>query len=356
MSRFCRLSVMAVMVVCSASVVTAADVLEQRGVATKISGKVTGVTKDKVSFETTKGEKKDIPANEVSEILWDGEPASLKSARNHEAAGRLQQALDGFAKAAADNKSDNPGVKLDIDYFTVRTLARMALTDPSKIPDVLKKLADFQGKNGDSRHFYDAAGLQVELNLVKGDAAAAKSAAEILEKASGNDQKMAAKIALARVSLAENKIPEAQAAFEAVTGMTTKGPVEDSRKLEAKLGLARCLQLQSKFPEAIKLLDEVISQSSPEDSKVQAEAYVRQGDCYQASAKTKDALIAYLHVDVLFSTEKSFHPEALYNLTRLWNAVQQPDRANEAADKLTSEYPNSPWAQKLKAPAAAANG
>jgi len=67
-------------------------------------------------------------------------------------------------------------------------------------------------------------------------------------------------------------------------------------------------------------------------------------------------LIAYLHVDVLFSTEKSFHPEALYNLTRLWNAVQQPDRANEAADKLTSEYPNSPWAQKLKAPAAAANG
>ncbi|MDB5340330.1 MAG: hypothetical protein JWN70_5949 [Planctomycetaceae bacterium] len=354
MFRSGRLSLVALMLVCSASVATAADVLEQRGAATKISGKVTGVTKDKVSFETTKGEKKDIPANEVTEILWDGEPAAVKSARNHEAAGRLQQAIDGFAKASTDNKSDNANVKLDIDYFTLRAQARQALTDPKKIPDALKRLADFQSKNGDSRHFYNAAGLLVDLNLVNKDAAAAKTAADTLGKASGNDQKMASKIALARVALLENKIPDAQSAFESVAAMTAAGPAEESRKLEAKLGLARCLQLQSKFPEAIKLLDEVINQSAPEDSKVQAEAYVRQGDCYQASAKNKDALIAYLHVDVLFSTEKSFHPEALYQLSRLWTAVQQPDRANEAADKLTQEYPNSPWTEKLKSPAAPA--
>ncbi len=356
MSRTGRLSLVALMLVCSASVATAADVLEQRGATVKLSGKVTGVTKDKVSFETGKGEKKEIPANEVTEILWDGEPAALKSARNHEAGGRLQQALDGFSKAATDYKGDTAGVKLDIDFFSVRAQARMALTDPAKIPEALKKLADFQSKNGDSRHFYNAAGLLVELNLVKGDPAAAKSAAEVLEKAAGNDQKMAAKVALARVALAENKIPEAQAAFEAVTGMTAMGPSEESRKLEAKLGLARCLQLQSKFDEAIKLLDDVVTNAAPEDAKVQAEAYVRQGDCYQAGAKTKDALIAYLHVDVLFSTEKAFHPEALYHLSRLWTLVQQPDRANEAADKLTSEYPKSPWAQKLKTPAAAGAG
>lgn len=353
MSRYCRWSVVALMLVSSVSVATAADVLEQRGATAKLSGKVTGVTKDKVSFETGKGEKKEIPANEVLEILWDGEPAALKSARNHEAAGRLQQALDGFAKATTDNKSDNAGIKLDIEYFTLRALAHMALTDPAKIPDVLKKLADFQSKNSDSRHFYGVAGLLVELNLVKGDAAGAKAAAEILEKATGNDQKMAAKIALGRVALLENKIPEAQQSFEAVAAMTGMSPSEASCRQEAKLGVARCLQLQSKFDEAIKLLSEVITQSAPEDAKIQAEAYVRQGDCYQAGSKTKDALLAYLHVDVLFSTEKAFHPEALYHLSRLWTAVQQPDRANEAADKLTAEYPNSPWAQKLKTPAPA---
>lgn len=354
MSRSGRLSLVALMLVCSASVALAADVVEQRGSATKQSGKITGVTKDKVSLETSKGEKKDIPTNEVLEILWDGEPASLKSARVHENAGRLQQALDGFAKATADYKGDSAGIKLDIEYFSIRTLARMALTDPAKLPEVLKKLTDFQSKNNDGRHFYDVAELLVELNLAKGDAAAAKTAAETLEKATGNEQKMAAKISLGRVALLENKVPEAQQAFESVAGMTGMGPVEESRKQEAKLGVARCLQLQSKFDEAIKLLDEVIAQCAPEDAKVQAEAYVRQGDCYQASSKTKDALMAYLHVDVLFSSEKAFHPEALYHLSRLWTAVQQPDRANEAADKLTAEYPNSPWAQKLKTPAPAA--
>ncbi len=351
-----RYSLVALVLIGSVSIASAADVLERRGSAAKLSGKVTAVSKDKVSFETTKGEKSDIPTNEIQEILWDGEPAALKSARNNEAAGKLPQATEGFAKAAAELKSDRAEIKLDIEYFTQRTFARLALTDPAKIPDALKKLNDFQSKHSDSRHFYDAVGLLVDLNLTQKDAAAARAAAETLSRASGNDQKMASKIALARVALLEDKIPEAQKGFEEVVAAAAASPSEESRKLEATLGVARCLQLQSKFDEAIKLLDQVITKSAPEDARVQAEAYVRQGDCYQASGKSKDALLAYLHVDVLFSTEKSFHPEALYHLSRLWTAIQQPDRANEAADKLTSEYPNSPWAQKVKTPAPAAGG
>lgn len=353
MFHFRRFSCVALVLICSASVAVAADIVERRGATAKLSGKVTSVSKDKVSFETTKGEKIDIPANEVLEIVWEGEPAALKSARNHEAAGRLTQAADGLVKATADNKSDRAEIKLDIEYLTHRAFARTALTDPAKIPDALKRLSDFQAKNSDSRHFYDVVGLLVDLNLTVKNAAAARTAAETLAKAAGNDQKLAAKIALARVSLLDNKIPEAQKEFEEVEASSGTTPGEESRKLEAKLGKAYCLQLQSKFDEAIKLLDEVIAKAAPEDSRVQSEAYIRQGDCYQAAGKSKDALIAYLHVDVLFSTEKSFHPEALYNLSRLWTAIQQPDRANEAADKLSSEYPNSPWTQKLKSPAAA---
>ncbi len=351
-----RYSLVALVLIGSVSVASAADVLERRGGAAKLSGKVTAVSKDKISFETTKGEKSEIPANEVDEIVWDGEPAALKSARNNEAAGKLTQAADGFVKAATDNRSERAEIKLDIEYFTQRTAARLALTDPAKIPEALKKLSEFQSKHSDSRHFYDAVGLLVELNLTQKDAAAARTAAETLAKASGNDQKMASKIALARVALLEDKVADAQKGFEEVVAAAASSPSEESRKLEAKLGVARCLQLQSKFDDAIKLLGEVITQSAAEDSRVQAEAYVRQGDCYQAAGKSKDALIAYLHVDVLFSSEKSFHPEALYHLSRLWTVIQQPDRANEAADKLTAEYPNSPWAQKVKTPAPAAAG
>lgn len=348
-----RFALTVLVLVSSACVTFAADVIDRHGGGAKLSGKVTGVSKDKVSFETSKGEKLEIPVNEIDEIIWEGEPAALKSARINEAAGKLSLASDGFAKAANDNKSNRPEIKLDIDYFALRTSARAALTDPAKVPDVLKKLNEFQSKNGDSRHFYDGTLLQVDLNLVVKDAGEARKAADKLGKAAGGDQKIGAQIAMARVDVLENKVDEAQKVLETVISGAAGSPAEEARKLEARLVLANCLQLKSQFPDAIKLLDEVIKQSDAENSRLQAEAYVRQGDCYQAAGKSKEALLAYLHVDVLFSSEKAFHPEALYHLSRLWAAIQQPERANEAADKLSVEYPNSPWTEKLKAPAGA---
>lgn len=334
-------------------IVSAADVIEQRGQTAKISGQVTKVTKDKVTIKPAKGDEKEIPTNEIISIDWEGEPSSLQSSRLQENNGKLTSAAEGYTKAAVDGKDASEFIKSDIEYFGVRVLAKMAITDPSKIPDALTKLGAFQTKHSDSRHYYEATGFLVDLNLAKGDAAAARSASEALAKSPGNDQKMSAKLALARISILEKKIPEAQKEFEEVAASPAAGPVEQTRVQEAKLGLAHCYQLQNKFDEAIKLLDEVIAQCPPEDSRVQAEAYVRQGDCYQGAGKNKDALLAYLHVDVLFSSEKTVHPEALFHLAKLWAIVQQPDRANEAADKLSADYPNSPWAQKLKNPTAA---
>ena len=78
-----------------------------------------------------------------------------------------------------------------------------------------------------------------------------------------------------------------------------------------------------------------------------AEAYLRQGDCYQEQQKIRDAVIAYLHVDVLFPTEKELHAEALYRLARLWAPAGRPDRAREASAKLNEIYPDSEWTRKL---------
>lgn len=353
MSRLGRVLVAALVLAGWTTASWAADVIEVRGEAAKINGTITDVSKEKVTIKTTKDEVKEIPAGQIVDISWEGEPTALKQGRSHEAGGRLPQALEAYTKAAADNKSDKAGVKADIEYFAIRTEVRIASNDPSKINDALKKLNEFVSKNGSSRHFYEASGYVVELNLTKKDAAGAKAAAEALAKSSGNEQKMAAKIALGRVALMENQVPDAQKLFDEVVAMPTMGTAEESRKQEARLGLAQCLYADKKYDEAVKLLDDVIEKSAPEDARVQAEAYVRQGDCYQAAKKSKDALLAYLHVDVLFANQKFVHPEALYHLSQLWTAVQQPDRANEAIDKLNSEYPNSPWTQKLKATPAA---
>jgi tetratricopeptide (TPR) repeat protein len=96
-------------------------------------------------------------------------------------------------------------------------------------------------------------------------------------------------------------------------------------------------------------LTEVVDKADPDDSAMLAEAYVLQGNCLQAANKPKEAVLAYLHVDVLFPREAAAQAEALYNLAKLWKVVQYPDRALEAQAKLEGTHPNSEWTKKLAA-------
>ena len=67
--------------------------------------------------------------------------------------------------------------------------------------------------------------------------------------------------------------------------------------------------------------------------------------CHVASNKPKDALLAFLHVDVLYNTVPASHAEALAKLVPLWEAIGKPGRAREARQLLRERYPNSRWAR-----------
>ncbi|MCE9527025.1 MAG: tetratricopeptide repeat protein, partial [Planctomycetales bacterium] len=149
-----------------------------------------------------------------------------------------------------------------------------------------------------------------------------------------------------------NQLDKAAAAFEAVISQNPATPEETSQRLDAMLAKAKVLSRQAKHPEALKLLQEVIKASPPEDSHLQAEAALRQGECLEAQGKDKEALFAFLRVDVLFGREKAAHAEALFHLQKLWGKAGQPTRAEEARAKLESEFPNSEWTKRLKTPGA----
>lgn len=91
----------------------------------------------------------------------------------------------------------------------------------------------------------------------------------------------------------------------------------------------------------------MVKEAPADDTALQAETYLRLGDCQRLQGKSKDALLAYLHIDVLFPMEKSQHAEALFQLSKLWATVGQPSRADEARVKLESDYPNSSWTKQL---------
>lgn len=327
----------------------AVDIVNRKSVKTPASGEITNITKTEITVTPKAGAPVKVPANDIVSITWTGDPAGLGIARSDETGGRLQKALDGYAKAVEAAKAASPGLKADLEYAIARTTAKMALADPSKLDDAIKKMEAFRSAHGDSHNFYDAMSHLGQLQTAKKDFVKAKIAFDQLGKAPWKDYQMASKIAGGRLAILENKGDEALAAFEAVIAMKADNALEETQRQEAMLGKAKILIGQMKHDEAIKLLDEVIAKSAPEDYRVQAEAYVRQGDCLQAQGKTKEAVLAYLHVDVLFPGEKALHAESLFHLARLWAKVGQPGRAAESKEKLETDYPNSEWTKQLKA-------
>ncbi|MBS0261438.1 MAG: tetratricopeptide repeat protein [Planctomycetes bacterium] len=318
-----------------------------------VSGEVTAVSKTEVTVKVTspKADTLKIPANEIVSIDWTGDSPDLKVARQDENGLRLQKSLDGYVKSQGATKATNPAAKADLEFAIARVNARMALQDPAKVDDAIKKLEDFRSKNGDHYRFYEGVYFLGQLYSAKKDAAKARQTFEQLAKAPWKESQMASRIAVGRLMLSEGKLDEAATEYDAVIAVQADGPLEVSARQEAMLGKSRIMITQKKFDDALKLLDEVITKAPADDTKVNAEAYLRQGDCLREQGNDKDALLAYLHVDVLFRAEKAMHAEALYRLSQLFEKLGQKPRAEEARELLRSEYDSSEWAKLLKAPA-----
>jgi tetratricopeptide (TPR) repeat protein len=321
-------------------------------------GDVTAVSKDEVTIKSSgpKGEITKVPASDIVSIDWTGDSPDLKVARNDENGLRYQKALDGYQKSLAASKATDKAAKADLEFVIARTIAKMALGDPAKVEDAIKKLDDFRSKNGDHYRYYEALNYLGQLYAAKKDYIKAQVTFEQIGKAKAKETQMAARIASGKLLLTQNKLDDAAAEYEAVISLKAEGAAEESVRQEAVLGKSRIMIAQKKFDDALKLLEEVIAKAPADDVKVNAEAFLRQGDCLREQGNDKDALLAYLHVDVLFRSEKAVHAEALYRLSQLWDKVGQKARGEEARELLRSEYESSEWAKQLKAPASTSAG
>ena len=75
-----------------------------------------------------------------------------------------------------------------------------------------------------------------------------------------------------------------------------------------------------------------------------ARLYNALGRCYLKQNKPKDAVMAYLHTDVLFYADADAHAEALFHLSKLWSDINKSDRAVAARNTLRERYAGSVWA------------
>jgi tetratricopeptide (TPR) repeat protein len=344
-------SMLALLALCAAAnTAVAVDTVYLRSADKRVAGEITEVSRESVTVKPRIGDATSVPANDIDRIDWDSQPPTLGLARSKEQAGQYELALEDYRKAQSEAPADNQRLRADIGWGIASTLGRMALADPARQDEAIRQITAFRDGNPDHYRYFDALLLLGDVQLAKGDGNAAEGTFSIVADAKWPDYQMAAKVNIGRVQLARDDVAAARATFDEVAGMNASSPAEQSRKFEAMLGQASCMQQQGQHAEAAQILGEIIQKCAPSATRLQAEAYLRQGDAFAAQGQQiKQAVMAYLHVDLIpsLAREKDLHAEALYRLSQLLPAIGKPADAEIAANRLQSEYPNSSWARKL---------
>jgi len=326
--------------------VQAADTINKVD-GTRVSGTITGGSKADLTIKPTIGDAVSVPTSEIASVSWDDATADFKLGLSDENGGRFDAAIARITKSKSETETQQDQLKKDFDFVLARIAARQALADPSKIDAAIAQLDQFRKAGADHYRFYEATSLLGSVQLAKPDFAAARATFEQLAQAPSNDYKLSARIAQGRILMGEGQSDAAAKMFDEAIAAAGPSGSEQTRKYEAMLGKARALAAQGQHSEALTVLDEVTAKAPADATALQAEAYVLQGNSLQALNRNKEAVLAYLHVDILFPRESGFHAESLYHMARLWKTVQSPERGLDAENKLTTAYPNSSWTKKL---------
>lgn len=334
------------LVACVAGVSRADDQIKKTS-GDLVRGTVVSLGKDEVKFEKS-GKADSIPTYEIQSIRLDDEPPQLNLLRNQVNSGAYENALKGLDKIDADSIT-KAEVKQDLVWLKAYCHAQLALGGNGDIAEAGSSLKAFIDKNPNSYHYYAANELAGDLASALGKYDAAIRFYKTLGDSSLPGYKIRSAIDVGRAVLAEKKYPEALKEFDTALELAEKsgGAAGESQKLAAMLGKAACLGETGQPEAGAKLAEEVIGKLDNPEGQVElhARAYVALGNCLRKLGQTKPALLAFMHVDLLYFANPQAHAEALWNLAALHQELGKLDRATQAAQLLKERYPNSPWAK-----------
>jgi tetratricopeptide (TPR) repeat protein len=310
-----------------------------------VSGTIKEVGKYEVKINRTGGEEA-VPTNDIEYIRFDGEPPQLNIIRSHVLGGRYNDALDALAKL-----TETPAkleIKQEIDYLRAISKARLALSGSADLREAGSEMANFLRANPGSYHFLEANELVGDLLVALGDGDKAVPFYDALGQAPWPDTKMRGAVAKGRALMVAKKYEEALPVFDSALTLAGSDTSElvVTQKQAATIGKASCLAAAGQHDQGIQMLEEVVSLAKAEDRELHAAAYNALGGCYRKAGNPKAALLAYLHVDLLYNSFPLAHAEALANLTELWKEIGNGDRALQAEQLLQDRYKNTPFAKK----------
>lgn len=331
-----------VVVALMASVAGASDTIRVKGGPPMI-GAIVKMSPDEVVLEQGPL-KKNIPVNQILVIEYDEDPTGMSVVRSAYNEARYADVLAALKKInAAEIKRDE--VIQDIEFYRAAASSRLALGGAGSTKDAGRMLVQFEGKHSGSYHYLEACELLGDLLVAANNITAAQKYYDKLADSQFPELKLKANILQARALESQKDYDKAIAKYDEVISAEASTKEAQAQQYAAICGKATALAATGKSDEAIKMVEEVLSKADAADLELHARAYNALGSSYRAAGKKKEALLWYLHTDLLFSGFPEQHAEALAALADLWNDADKADRALQARSTLKDRYPGSRWAQ-----------
>lgn len=309
------------------------------------SGEITKMTAAAVTVKRG-SQSKTVPVNEIQSVQFGGEPSELTQARVNARNGGYAAALKKLSGLDAGSIS-NKYIAAEVAFFKAYCQAKLALLGEADVMGAGRQLNGFIQKNKQNFHYLQATELLGDLLTAAGRYSNAEQMYGQLARAPFPEYKVRASVLIGRTLQAQDKHAEALQRFESALASADDSPRGKTQRLSALLGKAVSLAATGKVNDGVGLVNEVLKNADPAESNLLASAYNALGSCYLKAGKPKDALFAFLHVDLLFANEPEAHAESLYHLATLWEEIGKTGQAREARNKLKSRYAASSWAKRI---------
>jgi tetratricopeptide (TPR) repeat protein len=310
-----------------------------------VAGRIISETAIEVVVQNTSGSQR-VPVNQIGQIHYEGQPATLTHARTMEDSSKLNQAADEYAKVQ-DELKNKPFVLQAARFGEARVRARLALDEGTRLDESIERLENVDREYGNSRHHFLSQELLGRLYFEKNEYRKAALAFDELSTAPWREAKLHAAVYQARLLRAEKRLDEAMKRLDPELEAKPESPDQELICCEVLLEKAQVLRAMDRRPDEADVLEQAIDRLPAVATALQAEAYVALGDACNAIGRKWDAVRAFLHVQLLFAKHEELHARALYNLTQLWSELGRSERAAATHSMLKTEHPKSDWTRKL---------
>ncbi|WP_404304835.1 tetratricopeptide repeat protein [Neorhodopirellula lusitana] len=302
-----------------------------------VIGKIKTISKEGVII-TASGKDQTFAAGDIQRVLFQGDPPELTRGRDFILDGQYDQAYDQLKQLDMANISRDD-IRSDAQFYLALSQGEMSLAGQGDLTKSTQAALGFVKQNPQSWHFYDTTRLLGDLAKAMGNYEKAALFYGYMRGAPSLDMKVESVYQGGLVKLAQGDLAGAKEDLSKVAGM--KPTTVESKRLQtlSKASLAVVAAKEGQAQQAIEMVNDLIKTLNPADTATAARIYNALGASYAAAGKDEDAILAYLHTQLMYSMQAATHVEALKELAQLWTKVGKPDRAAQARGELQKRYP-----------------